>query len=132
MDASPDDKLAAAVTYVSPQVDVQKGTCLVRAEIREQRPYLRHGMTGSIQIAAGRFNRVLAVPSQFIEKTPRGAFVWFWEDGAARRVRADFRQVGERWAILNNIAERDVLLLPDSRRKPSQVAPGKEVPSDAR
>jgi HlyD family secretion protein len=88
LDAYPREKLEAELLYISPQVDEQKGTGLLRLEIKEAKPFIRHGMAASVELLSEPNRQVLALPKQFVDFTENEAFVWVLKDGKAVKTRS--------------------------------------------
>lgn len=129
LDAYPLNKLEARLSYISPQVDTQKGTCLLRIEIKEQAPFIKHGMAANVEILAGTNQQVLALPRKFLDFSEREAMVWVWKNGQAQKLPAIYRETGERWVILEGFPAGTVILSPDKNK--AGVRPGREVVPDA-
>jgi HlyD family secretion protein len=130
LDAYPDERLAGAVSFICPDVDRTKNTCEVRVELTEDRPFVKSGMAGRVEIVAATFERALAVPANFIKSGPGGPFVWVWKGRRAELVKTAARAVGERWTIIEGLAEGTVLLDAGVSARPGRLKPGREVKSD--
>lgn len=61
-DAFPDQRFAAEVVYISPGVDVQRGSVEVKLKVPSPPGYLRQNMTVSVDVEVARRPRALAVP----------------------------------------------------------------------
>lgn len=112
LDAYPSEKIDAEIILICSGIDVSKGSCNLKLRIRENRPFIKHGMTGNVEIFAVKYRRALAIPSRFLEKKDAGGFVYAFEKKKRRRIRADYAAVGENWVILKNIPVNTVLALP--------------------
>lgn len=111
-DAYPQDHVKANVIYVCALVDAQKGTCNLKFEIRENKNYIKYGMTGTVEIAAGLYKQKLAIPSRFAEKSEGGYSVWIWNGKTAEKVALDYETIGEQWIVVKNLKAGSVILLP--------------------
>ena len=129
LDAYPDRKLKAAVNYLCTEVDKQKGTCELRLEIRDPAVFIKHGMTGSVEIFAEKFSQIPAVPSRFVRKQNGGDAVCVWDGKKAILVSVTVKPIGERWKILDSVKEGSILLDATGKMLPSKLMPGKEVSS---
>ena len=69
-------------------------------------------MTGNVEIIADRFNGVLAVPSRFLERVDGTGYVYVERKDGIKPVKTGFREVGEKWVILEDIPENTVLYSP--------------------
>ena len=129
-DAYPRDKLAAELIYIAPQIDEQKGTCLLRLEIKEARDFIKYGMAANIEILSEEYSQVLALPLQFVDYSEKEASVWVIQTDKAVKTPLKYQSVGERWAIAENLPEGTVVLSP--AKKPGfRVRLGREVLPDA-
>ncbi len=126
-DAYPGKKLNAETVYVCTEVDKEKNTCELRLQIIDEAPFLRHGLTGSAEILAERYEKVLAVPARFVKKAPDGHYVWVWENGQARLVQVQTTSVGERWAIIEGLPESTILVDAGLETKADKISLYKEV-----
>jgi len=127
MDAYPDKKLKGETVYVCTEVDKEKNTCEIRLQIIDEAAFIRHGMTGSAEILAGRYEKVLAVPARFIKKASDGDYVWVWENDQARLVKVRATPVGERWAIIENLPESTIVVDAGLEARADKISPHKEV-----
>lgn len=85
-DAFPDRRFAAEVAFISPGVDVQRGSVEVKLRVPTPPDYLRQNMTVSVDVEVARRNQVLAVPLELLHDTDT-ATPWVLKvtDGHARR-----------------------------------------------
>ncbi|MGQ9579311.1 MAG: efflux RND transporter periplasmic adaptor subunit [Candidatus Aminicenantales bacterium] len=127
MDAFPDKKLKGQTVYVCTEVDKEKNTCEIRLQILEDAPFIRHGLTGSAEILAKRYEKVLAVPGRFIKKTPDKDFVWVWENNEARLVEVQTITVGDRWVIIKNLPESTIVVDASLGAKADKISLHKEI-----
>jgi len=130
MDAYPDERIAGAVSFVCPDVDRAKNTCELRVELNEDKPFVKSGMAGRVEITAAKFARAPAVPAKFVKQGAGGPFVWVWSGGRAALVNAAARPVGERWALVDGLPEGSVLLDAEPGARPGRIKPGREVKRD--
>ncbi len=112
LDTYPSVKMAAMVFFVCLDVDISRGSCLVKLKIRDNHDFIRYGMTGNVEIIADRFNGVLAVPSRFLERVDGTGYVYVERKDGIKPVKTGFREVGEKWVILEDIPENTVLYSP--------------------
>ncbi len=128
-DAYPGERFAAEINYIAPSVDAQRGSVEIRLTVPQPPAYLKHEMTVSIDIEAGR--RAEAVIAPFVTvREASGAKPWILvvRDGRTQRqpVRLGLRGAGK-VEILDGIAAGDALVptpvvLPEGR-KVRAVAP---------
>jgi hypothetical protein len=72
-------------------------------------------MTGNVEIIADRFNSVLAAPSSFLVRADGAGFVYIKGKEGIKPVKTGFREVGEKWVIVEDIPENSVLYTPPDR-----------------
>ena len=130
MDAYPEERIAGAVSFVCSEVDKAKNTCELRVELSEDKPFVKSGMAGRVEITAATFERAPAVPAKFVKKSAGGPFVWVWSGRRAALVKAAARPVGERWALIDGLPEGAVLLDAEAGARPGKLKPGREVKPD--
>jgi HlyD family secretion protein len=110
-DAFPDRRFPARVSYVSPGVDVQRGTVDVRLELPQVPAFLRPDMTVSVEIRYGESKNALAIPLQAL-RTDTGFHVLVLRDGRAQQVTVKLGQRGEREVeVLRGLKSGDIVLL---------------------
>ena len=127
MDAFPEKKLKGETVYVCTEVDKEKNTCEIRLQILDDAPFIRHGMTGSAEILAKRYEKVRAVPARFVKKAPDGNFVWVWENNQARLVEVQTIAVGERWVIIESLPESTIVVDASLDTKADRISLHKET-----
>lgn len=127
MDAYPDTKIEGRVSYVCTEVDKEKNTCELRVEIKDEKGIIKPGMAGKAEILAAKFEKVLALPSRFVKKDAGGNSVWIWDGRRASLFRPDVRAIGERWVIVEGVAENSVILDADIQAKAARLRPGAET-----
>ncbi len=130
LDAYPQEKLAAVLIYISPQVDAQKGTCLLRLEIKGSESYIKYGMAADVELLSETNIQVLALPRQFLEFNGSDAFAWVWQEGRAVKYQLTYRTVGDRWIIAENLEQGAVILSPAGDLNKVKLQPGREVAAD--
>lgn len=74
-DAYPAKRFPAAVAYINPGVDAQRGTVEVKLHVREPPEYLRQDMTVSVDIEVARSPDALALPAEAV-RDASGAAPW--------------------------------------------------------
>jgi multidrug efflux pump subunit AcrA (membrane-fusion protein) len=112
LDAYPSVKIAAKVFFVCLDVDVSRGSCLIKLKITDKHDFIRYGMTGNVEIIADRFKDVLAAPSQYLKRQDGSDFVYIKKDNSIQAVKIGFREVGEKWVILEGLPENTTLYDP--------------------
>jgi HlyD family secretion protein len=65
-DAYPAERFAAALVYINPGVDAQRGTVEVKLGVPNPPAYLKQDMTVSADIEVGRSNDALALPAEAV------------------------------------------------------------------
>jgi HlyD family secretion protein len=125
-DAYPDDRVRARVSFVCALVDVGKGTCDLKLEVVDPRPYIRYGMSGTAEIEAGRYEDVTAVPSRFVVRSDGRAVVGVWDGRRVVRREVSVVPIGERWMIVRDIPEGTRVLLP-VKGSSARAVPGIEA-----
>jgi len=128
LDAYPEKRIPGEVSYVCTEVDKERSTCELRVEILEDKPFIKSGMAGKVEILAETYEDVLAVPSRFVKRDEGGDFVWVWDGLRAELRKAAFRPVGERWVILDALPGGAVLLDADLRASAAKLKPGRKIP----
>lgn len=131
LDAYPQNKLEAELFYIAPQIDEQKGTCLLRLEIKNAKDFIRHGMAASVELLSESNEQVLALPKQLIDYSEKEASVWVLKENKAVRTPVTYQNIGERWVITENLPEESVVLYPEKKPGIFKVYPGREVLPDA-
>ncbi|MEI7903918.1 MAG: efflux RND transporter periplasmic adaptor subunit [Candidatus Firestonebacteria bacterium] len=108
-DAYPAEKVKAEVVFVCASIDLGKGTCNLKLKIKENKSFIKYGMTGSAELQAKTYKNVLAVPSRFVIKDKGESFIYVKEGNSASRVKAECSQVGEKWIILKDVKEGTII-----------------------
>ena len=109
-DAYPSERVKAEINFVCASIDTAKGTCNLKLVIKDRKPFIKHGMTGSAEIHAGSFKQVLAVPSRFVGVEGRDLFCFIKEKESMKKTSISAKQVGEKYYIAENIPEGTVLV----------------------
>lgn len=128
LDAYPEERIPGEVSYVCTEIDKERSTCELRVEILEDKPFIKSGMAGKVEILAETYEDALAVPSRFVKRDEGGDFVWVWDGRRAELRKAAFRPVGERWVILDALPGGAVLLDADLRASAAKLKPGRKIP----
>ncbi|NLJ76375.1 MAG: efflux RND transporter periplasmic adaptor subunit [Peptococcaceae bacterium] len=129
-DAYPGEHFKAELTYISPQIDEQKGTCLLRLAIENGKRYIRHGMVADVEILTEPNRQVLALPKQFIDYSEKTPFVWVLQKGKAVKTPVTYINVGERWVIIENLPEDTLVLAGATKPGSLRIHLGREVQPD--
>jgi len=111
-EAFPDASFKAALYYISPAVDVTRGSVEARFRVPEPPHYLRADMTVSIDIGVARRERALTVPAEAVREAGGVLRVQVVRDGrvASAQVDAGVRTAG-RIEITKGVAAGDMVLL---------------------
>jgi hypothetical protein len=112
LDAYPSIKIAAKVFFVCLDVDLSRGSCLVKLKVMDKHDFIRYGMTGNVEIIAERFTSVLAAPSKLLRRADGAGYVYIKGKDGVTAVKTGFREVGEKWVILEDIPENTTLYDP--------------------
>jgi HlyD family secretion protein len=112
LDAYPGEKIKAEVYFVCASIDLSKGSCNLRIEVKENRPFIKYGMTGSVEIAAKKYKDVLAVPLNFTQRSGTETYVFVEEKSGVKKLKLEYFAIGEKWLIAKNLAQGAVLCLP--------------------
>lgn len=116
-DAFPADKVAASVNLVCSLIDLDKGTCRLKLRVEQERPFIRHGMTGSVEIRGRRVPGVsagvLALPVRYIVRENDRRFVLLRKGRNVERTALEYTPIGEKWVAVRNLPEGARLALPE-------------------
>jgi len=108
-DAFPAERVKAAISLVCSVIDFAKGTCNLKLQVAEDRPFIKHGMTGSVEISGKRIQGlnvgVLALPAKYILREKVGNFVWVQKGRGREKTALEFVPIGEKWVSVTNIPE---------------------------
>jgi HlyD family secretion protein len=114
-DSYPQEKIKAEIYFVCTNIDMAKGTCNLKLEIKEEKKFIKYGMTGNAEIFSAKYGKVLGIPSRFVGRTNGDAFVKVIDNGKLTTEKLDYTIVGEKWVIAKNIKENSILVLPDAK-----------------
>ncbi len=111
----PGQDFAARISYISDVVDEKLRTLKIRVEVDNRRGLLKPNLyiQGIIEHPASEWKDVLAVPEAAVQTLENEKIVFVRKKGdifAARHVQVGDR-VGDRWIILDGLAEGEVIVL---------------------
>lgn len=139
-DAFPQQRIAARVLSISPQVDAQRGAVEVKLSLQDGVPdFLREDMTLSVEVVTGARDRALVVPAQAIRGTADSEAVLVPEQGraVARRVRTGLRTL-DAAEVVDGLADGQLVLVTPGlqagqrvRAKTIDWQPARTVPAGA-
>jgi len=114
----------ATLYYVSPAVDVTRGSVEARFRVPDPPPYLRADMTVSIDIGVARKERALTVPADAVRESAGVRSVQVVRDGrvATARVETGVR-ASARVEIASGLSEGETVLLTRGIADGSRVRP---------
>jgi len=124
-DAYPQQVFDAEVSYIAPSVDPQRGSVEVRLRAPEAPANLKPDMTVSVDLAVGRAERALAVPSEAVRGAATPApWVLAVESGrlVRREVKLGLRGEGA-MEVKSGLGEGAEVVVPDGR----PLSPGQRV-----
>ena len=108
-DAYPAVKVKANISLVCSVIDYAKGTCNLKLQVAENKAFIKHGMTGNVEISAKKIKNVnlnvLALPTEYILREKGGNFVLVQTGGKTEKTAVEFTPIGEKWVSVRNIAE---------------------------
>ena len=111
-EAFPERKFKAELYYISPGVDITRGSVEARFRVRQPPDYLRADMTVSIDIGAGRKERALTVPAVAVREADGANAVQVVREGSVQTVKVEIGiRTGSRFEITSGLAEGDKVLL---------------------
>ena len=116
-DAFPQERLAAQVLSIAPEVDAQRGAIEVKLSLQGPRPdFLREDMTLSVEVVTGSRERALVIPAQALRPGAQGGETVLVTQGGraqARAVRTGLRTL-DAAEIADGLADNEaVLVTPD-------------------
>ncbi len=115
-DAYPAETVKAGISLVCSVVDFAKGTCNLKLQVLENRPFIKHGMTGSVEISGRKIANVnagvLALPARYILRAKGGQFRFRAKGGGSEKTAVEFTPIGEKWVSVRNIPEGSRIVLP--------------------
>jgi HlyD family secretion protein len=118
------ESFKATLYYVSPAVDVTRGSVEARFRVPDPPSYLRADMTVSIDIGVARKERALTVPAEAVRESAGVRSVQVVRDGRVATVRVE-TGVGSsaRVEILSGLGEGETVLLTKGTGDGSRVRP---------
>jgi hypothetical protein len=115
-DAYPAEKVKAFISLVCSTIDYAKGTCNLKLQIQEDKAFIKHGMTGSVEISGRKIRgvnvKVLALPARYILREKDGNFVLVKTDKNTEKRAVEFTPIGEKWVSVKNIPAGARIMLP--------------------
>ena len=127
-EAFPRSSFKATLYYVSPAVDVSRGSVEARFRVSQPPDYLRADMTVSIDIGVARKERALTVPAEAVRESGGVHTVQVVRDGrvATTKIEAGVRTASRVEVVAGLAANETVLLtrgIPDGERvRPQEAA----------
>jgi HlyD family secretion protein len=111
-EAFPGERFAATLDYLSPAVDVTRGSIEARFRVPQPPSYLRADMTVSIDIGVARRERALTVPAEAVREAAGARSVQVVREGrtASARVETGVR-TSSRVEIVSGLAEGERVVL---------------------
>jgi len=111
-EAFPGETFMASLYYVSPAVDVTRGSVEARFRVAQPPPYLRADMTVSIDIGIARRERALTVPAEAVRESAGTRTVQVVRAGrvASARVETGVRTAARVEIVSGLVADETVLL----------------------
>ena len=123
-DAFPQERLAARVLSIAPEVDAQRGAVEVKLSLQAPPPdFLREDMTLSVEVVTGSRDRTLVIPAQALRPGADGAQAVFVPDdgrAAARPVRTGLRTL-DAVEVLEGLRNGEQVLLAPGLQPGTQV-----------
>jgi len=118
------ERFNATLYYVSPAVDVTRGSVEARFRVPQPPPYLRADMTVSIDIGIGRKDRALTVPAEAVRESAGVRSVQVVRDGraATAKVETGVRSAA-RVEVTSGLKEGEAVLLTKGIADGSRVRP---------
>jgi HlyD family secretion protein len=111
-DAYPRESFDAQVSYVSPSVDLQRGTFDVKLEVPKPPPYLKTDMTLSVEIVVGEKSGALVIPVDAVRDIATEPWVVIIHTHKARKQPVVLGLRGERFVeIEKGLSEGDIVAL---------------------
>ena len=115
-DAFPGERVKAHISLVCTTIDFAKGTCNLKLQIDENKAFIKHGMTGSVEISGKKIKdvnvKVLALPARYILREKNGNFVLVKSDKKIEKRTLEFTPIGEKWVSVRNIPAGSWIVLP--------------------
>lgn len=111
-DAYPRESFDAEVTYVSPSVDLQRGTFDVKLSVRKPPAYLKTDMTLSVEIIVGEKKDALVIPVDAVRDIATEPWVVIIHTHKARKQPVVLGLRGERFVeVEKGLNEGDIVAL---------------------
>ncbi|MCM2317607.1 MAG: efflux RND transporter periplasmic adaptor subunit, partial [Thermoanaerobaculia bacterium] len=111
-DAYPREAFDAEVSYVSPSVDLQRGTFDVKLSVPKPPAYLKTDMTLSVEIIVGEKSDALVIPVDAVRDIATEPWVVIIHTHKARRQPVEIGLRGEAYVeIEKGLAEGDIVAL---------------------
>ena len=121
-DAYASEKLEGVIASISPSVDIDTGTILLKVRLNENRPYLIKNLTVRCEIITGIFENSIAIPEKFLFKENGSTFVFVFENGKAvkRNVLPALNNTA-RVRITEGLFDGETILLPNGLKDGDSV-----------
>jgi len=124
-DAFPDRNFQAMLYYISPGVDVARGSVEARFQVPEPPGYLRADMTVSISIDVARKASALTVPAEAVRESGGARSVQVVRNGRAESVKVETGvRTSARVEITSGINEGETVVLTRGIAVGARVRPG--------
>jgi HlyD family secretion protein len=124
-DAFPDRNFQATLYYISPSVDVARGSVEARFQVPEPPGYLRADMTVSISIDVARKASALTVPAEAVRESGGARSVQVVRNGRAESVKVETGvRTSARVEITSGINEGETVVLTRGIAVGARVRPG--------
>ena len=116
------EKLEGVIASISPSVDIDTGTILLKVRLNENRPYLIKNLTVRCEIITGIFENSIAIPEKFLFKENGSNFVFVFENGKAvkRNVLPALNNTA-RVRITEGLFDGETILLPNGLKDGDSV-----------
>lgn len=125
-DAFPDRTFQARIDLIAPAVDPSRGTVDVRLIVPEPPEYLRPDMTVSVDVATGRSESALVLPTDAVHDTDSGRpWVFIIRDGRVRRTQIAIGMRGvDRIEVREGLSVGDVVVVATAKVREGQRVRG--------
>jgi len=118
------ERFKATLYYVSPAVDVTRGSVEARFRVPQPPPYLRADMTVSIDIGVARKDRALTAPAEALRESGGAHGVQVVRDGRVETVKVETGvRSAARVEILSGLKEGEIVLLTKGIADGTRVRP---------
>jgi HlyD family secretion protein len=128
-DAFPLERFAAEVETVAPSVNPARGTVEVKLAVPEPPPYLRPGMTVSVDVEVGRREDALVLPLEVVrDAASESPWVLVLREGRAERVQVRTGLRGEgKVEVVEGLSGGELVIPASEKVRPgARVRPGEE------